>query len=127
MASIPPAAPAESSVAPFEAGSPDAAEQDAGTQYSDPDSAGEPAIMLSQAQADAAGMTGAMPGDKFTVTLTVADQNDTGWNVQIDPGSAIPDAGMPSPDAGLMPAEKKGNSTVMSPADLGMSPTILNA
>lgn len=121
----PPPQPADSSVDKFETGNPEAQETEEGTQYSDPDSAGEPAIMLSQAQADAAGMTGAMPGDKFTVTLTVADQNDTGWNVSLDPGSAIKE---PGPDMAPeeAPATKLGNSSVKGPMDLGMSPTVLN-
>lgn len=125
MAPLPPASPAESSVDKFDDESPDQEETEEGTEYSDPDSAGEPAIMLSQAQADAAGMSGAMPGDRFTVTITVADQNDTGWNVQLDPGSAIKEAG-PDMAPEAMPSEMPGNSMVKSPADLGMSPTVLN-
>ena len=125
MAAIPPASPAESSVDKFDAESPEAEETEQGTEYSDPDSAGEPAIMLSQAQADAAGMTGAMPGDRFTVSLTVADQNDTGWNVSLDPGSAIKEAG-PSMEPDVMPSEKLGNSTVKGPSEFGMSPQVLN-
>lgn len=126
MATQPPATPAESSVSEFEGVDPEAEETQEGEVYSDPDSAGEPAIMLSQAQADAAGMTGAMPGDSFTVRLTVADQNDTGWNVSIDPGSAIKEAG-PSMEPEAMPADRAGNSRVMGPEALGMSPTTLNA
>lgn len=125
MAAIPPASPAESSVDKFDDGSPDAEETAEGTEYSQDDSAGEPAIMLSQAQADAAGMTGAMPGDRFTVSLTVADQNDTGWNVSIDPGSALKEAG-PSMEPDAMPSEKLGNSTVKGPSEFGMSPQVLN-
>lgn len=121
----PPPQPADSSVDKFDSGSPDAEEQQEGTQYSDPDSAGEPAIMLSQAQADAAGMTGAMPGDTFSVQIQVADQNDTGWNVMLVPGSAMKEQGM-GMEPEMEPAMKQGNSAVKGPADLGMSPTVLN-
>lgn len=126
MASLPPASPAESSVDKFDDGtSPEAEETEEGTEYSDPDSAGEPAIMLSQAQADAAGMSGAMPGDRFSVILTVADQNDTGWNVSLDPGSAIKEPG-PSMEPESMPSEKLGNSSVKGPSEFGLSPQVLN-
>lgn len=120
----------ESSVSKFAApgtggddSSPEAEETAEGENYSDPDSAGEPAIMLSQAQADAAGMSDAMPGDTFTVKLTIAEQNDDGVNVSIMPGSAMkeqgPDMAPPAPPMG---ASMKPSS----PTDLGMSPTIGN-
>lgn len=97
----------------------------AGEDYSQEDSDGEPALMISNAQADAAGMTGAMPGDKFTLNVTVATQADDGWNIQLDPGSAVK-MEAPSMDG------KMGNSTVKGPGDfdiptgLGQSPSILN-
>jgi hypothetical protein len=118
-----------SSVDKFETGNADAEDTAEGTEYSDPDSAGEPAIMLSQGQADAAGMTGAMPGDKFQVTVTVATQNDDGWNVQLDPGSAVK---MDAPDMAPEPPEMKDSMKPKGPGDFGMpaglgaSPSILN-
>jgi hypothetical protein len=118
----------DNSTAKFSAGpdNPDATsgtekeDTEAGTDYSAPDSQNEPAIMLSQAQADAAGMTGAMPGDSFTVKISVTDQNDDGFNVELEPGSAVKNPG---------PSEAPQMSSSMkptSPADLGMSPTIGN-
>lgn len=112
---------------------PEAQESDEGENYSDPDSSMEPAIMLSQAQADAAGMSGAMPGDKFTVGVTVANQADDGWNVQLDPGSAVKMEGPSADQTDEDPmATKRGNASVKGPEDFGMptglgtSPTILN-
>lgn len=129
----PSTSPPDSSVAQFDSGDPGADETKEGTDYSDPDSQGEPAIMLSQGQADAAGMTGAMPGDTYTVKITVAMQNDDGWNVQLEPGSAVKDPGpsMGPEDAPAMNMTK--NQKIKGPGDLGMptglgaSPSILNA
>lgn len=140
MATLSTAQP-DSSVSKFDApaagpdANPEAAETKEGTDYSDPDSQGEPAIMLSQAQADAAGLTGAQPGDSFTVTITVTDQNDDGFNIELEPGSAMKTMGDGEPaDDGSAPAKMLGkNSKVKTPADFGMpeglgqSPTILNA
>lgn len=120
----------ESSVDKFETTDPAAQDTEEGTEYSDPDSAGEPAIMLSQAQADAAGMSGAMPGDKFTVTVSVASQSDDGWNVQLDPGSAVKMEGPseePEPKEMRDSMKPKGPDALGMPSGLGISPTILNA
>lgn len=121
-----------SSVDKFTSGAdPDAQETQDGTDYSDPDSQGEPAVMITQAQADASGMTGAKPGDTFTIKVTVTDQTDDGWNVELEPGSAIKDPG-PSMDdspAGAMGKNSKlrGPSDFGMPDGLGQSPTVLNA
>lgn len=112
---------------------PGAQETKEGTDYSDPDSQGEPAVMLTQAQMDSAGLTGAQPGDTFTIKITIADQSDDGTNIELEPGSAVKDA-MPDVDDGSAPATMTSkNSKVKGPADFGMpqglgqSPTILNA
>lgn len=120
----------EDSTAKFQAGGPeadpDAQDTTEGEVYSDPDSAGEPALMISQAQADAAGMTGAMPGDTFTVKVSVDTQNDAGWNVSLMPGSAVKDPG-PSMEPEMGDSMKpKGPGDLGMPTGLGQSPTILN-
>lgn len=122
MATTPPLAQPDSSVSKFDTGDPSDQDTKDGEQYSDPDSQGEPAIMLSSAQADAAGMTGAMPGDTFTVKITVADQNDDGWNVELEPGSAVKDESQPS----MAPKPLGASMKPQGPMDLGMSPTVLN-
>ena len=92
----------DNSVAKFgDNGSQEQLDADQGENYQDPDAASEgnePAVMITQAQADAAGMSGAMPGDRFTLTVTVASQNDDGWNLSLDPQSAMKEEG-PSEDA----------------------------
>ncbi len=122
MASIPPLTQPDSSVSKFDSGDPSDDDTKAGEQYSDPESQGEPAIMLSSAQVDAAGMTGAMPGDTFTVKVTVTDQSDDGWNVELEPGSAVKDESAPS----VAPKELGASMKPQGPMDLGMSPTVLN-
>lgn len=112
---------------------PEATETKEGTDYSDPDSQGEPAVMLTQAQMDAAGLTGAQPGDTFTVKITIADQSDDGTNIELEPGSAVKDM-TPPMDDGSAPAAMTGkNSKIKGPSDFGMpqglgtSPSVLNA
>lgn len=140
MASLSTAQP-DSSVSKFSAPpqgpdtDPEAAETKDGTDYSDPDSQGEPSIMVSQAQLDAAGAMDAQPGDTFTVKITITDSTDDGFNVELEPGSAVKTPPAPEGmDDGSAPAKMLGkNSKVKTPADFGMpqglgaSPTILNA
>lgn len=119
-----------SSVDKFGTGDPDSQDVTQGTDYSDPDSQGEPAVMLSSAQADAAGMQDAQPGDTFTVKITVTDMSDDGFNVELEPGSAMKDQAPPmTPD--MPPAKLTDKMRVKGPADfapkgLSDSPTILN-
>jgi hypothetical protein len=121
-----------SSVSQFETGDPEAQDVKEGADYSDPDSSGEPSVMISSAQADAAGMTDAKPGDSFTIKVTITDQTDDGWNIELEPGSAMKDAG-PSEEPLDMPAKRSDKIKLKGPGDLGMpsglgqSPTILNA
>lgn len=133
MATLSSAQP-DSSVSKFEGPSdPDAADTKDGTDYSDPDSAGEPAVMLTQAQMDAAGLTGAQPGDTFTVKITIADQSDDGTNIELEPGSAVKDMAPPMDDGSAPATMTSKNSKVKGPSDFGMpqglgqSPTVLNA
>lgn len=107
------------------------ADAEVGEDYEAPTGQDEPAIMLTQGQADAAGMSGAMPGDKFTLSLTVASQADDGWNVSIDPGSAVKAETVPPMDQtadAMMPSRNMSGSTVKGPEafDLGLSPAIGN-
>lgn len=118
----PPNSQADSSVDKFATGDTSDDDTKDGTQYSDPDSQGEPTIMLSSAQADAAGMAGAMPGDTFTVKVTITDQSDDGWNVELEPGSAVKDEAAPS----MAPKPMGASMKPKGPMDLGMSPTVLN-
>lgn len=113
---------------------PEAQETKDGTDYSDPDSQGEPSIMVSQAQLDAAGAQDAQPGDTFTVKFTVTDSTDGGFNVELEPGSAMKMPPSPEGMDDTAPAKMMGkNSKLKGPADFGMpeglgqSPTVLNA
>lgn len=134
MATLSTAQP-DSSVSKFAAPSdPEAQETAQGTDYSDPDSAGEPSIMVSQAQLDAAGAQDAQPGDTFTVKITITDSTDDGYNVELQPGSAMKEPPMGESMDDTAPAKQLGkNSKIKGPGDFGMpeglgqSPTILNA
>lgn len=123
----------DSSVDKFTAPSdPDTQDTQDGTNYSDPDSQGEPAVMLTQAQADAAGITDPQPGDTYTLKITITDHTDDGFNVELEPGSAMKDQA-PAMDDRMPPAKQLGKIKTKGPGDFGMpeglgqSPTILNA
>lgn len=121
----------DSSVDKFTSAGTDTEDTQQGTDYSDPGSQGEPAVMLSTAQADAAGIKDAQPGDTFTVKIMVTDMSDDGFNIELEPGSAMKmDMGAPDADS-LPPAKMTSKMKVKGPADfapegLSNSPTILN-
>lgn len=129
MATLSTAQP-DSSVDKFTSQGTDTEDTQQGTDYSDPDSQGEPSVMLSSAQADAAGMQDAQPGDTFTVKITVTDLSDDGFNVELEPGSAMKDQAPPmTPD--MPPAKLTDKMRIKGPADfapegLSDSPTVLN-
>jgi len=81
----------------------------------DPEETSEPAIMLTPGQAGAAGMTDAMPGDTFTVKMTIASAEGGNMEATLVPGSAMKDM----PEGEMEPAMRKGKQAVKGPSDMG--------
>jgi len=80
-----------------------------------PEETSEPAIMLTPGQAGAAGMSDAMPGDTFTVKLTIASAEGGNMEATLIPGSAMKDM----PENEMEPAMRKGKQAVKGPSDMG--------
>ena len=80
---------------------------------------GEPAtppVSLTIAQASEAGITGANPGDTYTIKITVTDASEA-ITADIIPGSAIAEGSGPKPPQ-FGPRPKQSTKT---PSDMGMA------